>query len=106
MRHPTASARLGRDAGDCRLRGLQACERLRGEDGALEAVAAMQKTRVIALSDELALVAADLSLEHKLAMADAIVLATARFYDAEVITSDSDFEDIPGVIYIPRRAGG
>ena len=78
-------------------------KRLRGEDGALDAVAAMQKTRIIPLNDELALVAADLSLEHKLPMADAIVLATARLLDAEVITSDVDFDGIPGVTYIPKR---
>ncbi|HXI11064.1 MAG TPA: type II toxin-antitoxin system VapC family toxin [Thermoanaerobaculia bacterium] len=68
-------------------------KRLRGEDAAIEAVAAMQKTNVISLDQELALLAADLSLEHKLAMTDAIVLATARQYDAKVITSDSDSRD-------------
>ncbi len=61
----------------------------------------MQKTLVVPLNDELALVAADLSLETKLPMADAIILATARLY-AEVITSDSDFEGVPGVTYIPK----
>ncbi len=63
----------------------------------------MQKTRVVPLSDELALVAADLSLEHKLPMADAIVLATARLHNAEVVTSDADFEGLPGVIYVAKR---
>jgi predicted nucleic acid-binding protein len=77
-------------------------KRLRGEDGALDAVAAMQKTRIVPLNDELALIAGDLSLEHKLPMADAIILATARMYDAVVITSDADFEGVPGVTYIPK----
>jgi predicted nucleic acid-binding protein len=79
--------------------------RLRGEEGALDAVAAMQKTRVVPLNDELALVAADLSIEHKLAMADAIILATARLHEAEVVTSDVDFDGVPGVTYIPKRNG-
>jgi predicted nucleic acid-binding protein len=79
-------------------------KRLRGEEGALDAVAAMQKTRVVPLNDELALIAADMSIEHKLPMADAIVLATARMYEAEVVTSDSDFEGVPGVTYIPKKA--
>lgn len=78
-------------------------KRLRGEEGALEGVAAMQKTRVVPLNDELALIAADLGIEHKLPMADAIILATARLYDAEVVTSDADFEGLPGVTYIPKR---
>jgi predicted nucleic acid-binding protein len=78
-------------------------KRLRSEEEAWDAVAAMQKTRVLPLTDELALLAADLSLMHKLPMADAIVLATAQAHDAEVITSDSDFADIPGVVYIPKK---
>lgn len=79
-------------------------KRLRGEDRALDAVAAMQKTRVVPLNDELALIAADLSIEYKLPMANAIVLATARLYGAEVVTSDADFEGVPGVTYIPKKA--
>ena len=81
-------------------------KRLRGEEGGLDAVAAMQKTRVIPLNDELALNAADLSLAHKLPMADAIVLATGQMYEAEVITSDADFEGVPGVTYIPKKQSG
>jgi predicted nucleic acid-binding protein len=77
-------------------------KRLRGEGAALDAVAAMQKTRVIPLDQELALLSADVSLEHKLAMADAIVLATARMHGAEVVTSDSDFRGVPGVIYVAK----
>ncbi len=77
-------------------------KRLRGEEGALDAVAAMQKTQVVPLNEELALVAADLSLETKLPMADAIILATARLFDAEVITSDADFDGLAGVTYIPK----
>jgi toxin FitB len=77
-------------------------KRLRGEGGALDAVAAMQKTRVVDLTPEIALVAADLSIELKLPMADAIILATARLYEADVVTSDADFEDVPGVTYIPK----
>jgi predicted nucleic acid-binding protein len=80
-------------------------KRLRGEEGGLEAVAAMQKTVVVPLDDDLALVAADLSIEHKLPMADAIILATARAFDAEVITSDADFEHVPGVTYLPKPKG-
>lgn len=78
-------------------------KRLRGEEAAMDAVAAMQKTRIVPLTNELALVAADLSLEHKLPMADAIVLATARHHDAQVITSDVDFEGVPGVVYIAKK---
>ncbi len=77
--------------------------RLLSEEAAVDAVAAMQKTRVVALTEELALIAADLSLAHKLPMADAIVLATAQAHDAELVTSDADFAGIPGVVYIPKK---
>lgn len=76
--------------------------RLRGEEAAIDAVAALRKTTIIPLTEEVALVAADLSIEHKLAMADAIVLATARLNEAEVMTSDADFSGISGVIYVQK----
>jgi predicted nucleic acid-binding protein len=78
-------------------------KRLLSEEDAVEAVAAMNKTQVVPLTDELALLAADLSITHKLPMADSIVLATAHAYDANVVTSDSDFASIPGVVYIPKK---
>jgi predicted nucleic acid-binding protein len=78
-------------------------KRLRGEEGGLDASAIMTKTLIVPLDEETAMEAADLSLEYKLAMADAIVLATARLHNAEVVTSDVDFEGIPGVIYIPKK---
>lgn len=73
------------------------------EDDALVAVSAMQRTRVVDIDQELALTAADLSLEHGLAMADAIVLATARRFRAELVTSDRDFSGISGVTYLPNK---
>ena len=36
-------------------------------------------------------------------MADAIVLATAQAHDADVVTSDADFKDLPRVIYVPNK---
>lgn len=72
------------------------------EDDAVIAVSAMQRSRIVPLDQELALTAADLSLEHGLAMADAMVLATARRYDAELVTSDADFSGLDGVAYLPK----
>jgi toxin FitB len=72
------------------------------EDDAVVAVSAMQRTRVVPITSELALTAADLSLEYGLAMADAIILATARLHRAELVTSDRDFKTIPGVTYLPK----
>jgi predicted nucleic acid-binding protein len=76
-------------------------KRLRGEDGALDALAAMRNTRIVPVDEELALTAADVSVELKLAMADSIILATARKFDSELVSSDDDFKEVPGVTYIP-----
>jgi predicted nucleic acid-binding protein len=72
-------------------------KRERSEAEALLAVAQMRKTRVVPLTESLALLAADLGLEHRLAMADSVVYATARAYEAELVTADSDFAALPGV---------
>ncbi|MFN2386663.1 MAG: type II toxin-antitoxin system VapC family toxin [Thermoanaerobaculia bacterium] len=77
-------------------------KRERTEEEALLAAAQIHKTRLIPLSESLALAAADLSLELRLAMADAIVYATARAEEAELVTSDSDLRNLPGVTYLPR----
>ena len=64
----------------------------KGEQRALEAFAQLTDTRMVALDDGLALIAADLSLELGLGMADAIVLATARRFGAQILTSDRHLE--------------
>lgn len=73
------------------------------EDDAIVAVSVMQRTRIVAIDQELALSAADFSLEYNLAMADALVFATARRFQAELITSDRDFDGLPGVVYLPKK---
>jgi len=73
----------------------------RGEGEALQAVALMQQGIVIDLDSALALGAAKLSSEMKLPMADSIMLASARAFDAVLWTQDADFEGIDGVRYIP-----
>lgn len=77
-------------------------KRQRTEEDALVAAAQMQKTRIEPLTETVALTAADLGLEHGLAMADAIVYATALLRSTELVTSDRDFADLPGVTYIEK----
>lgn len=74
-----------------------------GENAALQAVAAMQKGIVIDLTPALALAAGTLSLRHGLPMADAIILATARKFDATLWTQDNHFIDIAGVRYFAKK---
>ena len=76
-----------------------------GSRRALEAMALMQQGSVVELDATLAMSAAHLSLELKLPMADAIILATARAQDAMLWTQDDDFEGIDGVKYIAKKKG-
>jgi predicted nucleic acid-binding protein len=76
------------------------------EEQALMAAAHLQAKTVVALDETLALEAAEASLEHGLAMADAIVFATARRYDAELATGDADLGELPGVTFLPKAAPG
>ena len=75
------------------------------EEDALQAVAQMLQTNVVPLSETLALEAADTSLDHSLAMADAIVYATARSRGAELVTTDADLEGLPGVVFLSKKKG-
>ena len=77
--------------------------RERSEEEAMEAVAQMQKSRVVDFDQFLALSAAELSVEHKLAMADAIVYATAHTHRIELVTADADFEGLAGVRVFSKR---
>lgn len=76
----------------------------RGEGDALQAVALMQQGKVIELSSALALAAARRSIEHRLPMADSIILATAKAFNATLWTQDSDFEGIAGVRYKAKQS--
>ncbi|MFH0820380.1 MAG: type II toxin-antitoxin system VapC family toxin [Candidatus Peregrinibacteria bacterium] len=73
-----------------------------GSDSALEASAHLQRARVIPLTDHLAILAAKISREEKLGMADSIILATARTYSATIWTQDADFKGVAGVKYFKK----
>ena len=75
----------------------------RDETAALQAAALMQQGRVIDLDSGLAIVAAKLAVDHRLPMADAVILATARRFGAVLWTLDADFEGIPGTRYFRRK---
>lgn len=70
------------------------------QEHALWAASQMEETHLVSLSESLAYHAANLAIEHRLAMADAIVYATADAYHARLITSDKDFKNLPKVLYI------
>lgn len=59
----------------------------------------MRQGEVAEFSATLALAAGRVSVQHRLPMADSIMLATAQAFDATLWTQDADFERIPGVKY-------
>ena len=75
-------------------------KRAKGEEKALEAVAALSQTTVVPVDQTLSLEAADYGLEHNLHFADALVYATARQLSAELHTSDEDLRGLKGVTFI------
>ena len=60
-------------------------------------LSAALRCKVTALDELIALSASVLSIDHHLAMADAIIFATARHYKSKLITSDTHFVNLPGV---------
>jgi len=76
----------------------------RGEDEALQAISAMQSGTVVDLDAPLALDAGRLSIEHRLPLADSVVLATARAHEATLWTQDADFKNFADVKFVERRA--
>jgi predicted nucleic acid-binding protein len=74
----------------------------KGEQKALEAYAQMSQTKIIELNSVLSLEAADIGLTTGLGMADSIIVATAKAYNAEIITSDKHLKDIKRVKFISK----
>ncbi len=70
------------------------------EEAAIEAVAAFDRAELVPVDQSLALEAADVALEHGLAMADAIIYVTATRYGATVVTADADFAGLPGTLVV------
>lgn len=73
-----------------------------GEDQADQMIAFTQKCIVAPLDTRIALLAADLHRQYKLATADAVVYATAREFGADLLTCDAHFQKLPGVIIVKK----
>ena len=74
----------------------------RGEKEALEKAAMMAMGRVVDLDSTIALLAAKISVETQMPLADSVILATARAHRATVWTEDEHFKATPGVKYVSR----
>ena len=74
----------------------------RGEDSALQAVALMHQAGVMDVTSPIAMDAVKLSTELKLPMADSLILATARSFDAILWTQDTHFNGLPDVKFTKK----
>jgi toxin FitB len=73
------------------------------EDEALQAIGVMSLGQVVELNRQLALNAAKISREFKLALADSVILATTRMHDATLWTQDEHFNGLEDVNYIEKK---
>jgi toxin FitB len=73
------------------------------EESALQGVGIMALGQEVELSRAIAMEAARISVEYKLAMADSIILATAHICDAALWTQDKHFKTIAGVNYFEKK---
>ncbi len=80
------------------------CLREKNEAIALDVIGLTETCQVRPLDTRIALSAADLCAQYKLAMADAVVYASALAANAELLTSDAHFTALPGVHYWPKTA--
>jgi len=74
-----------------------------GEENALLAVSYMKNAAIVPLDDTLALAAADIALNEKLAMADAIIVAVSKAHGCRIVTSDADLQGQRNVMFIPKQ---
>ena len=75
---------------------------LLGEQKALDAYAQLSRTKIVDLTSEISLKAADISIASKLGTADSIILAPAGECNAEIVTSDKHLHDEKGVTFISK----
>lgn len=77
--------------------------RHRSERQAFESIECMLQGVVVELDIEISLSAAKLGVQHKIPLADSIILATGFAYEATIWTQDADFKGLPQVKYIIKK---
>ena len=73
------------------------------EDIADQVIAFTQTCDVTLLDTRIALRAAELCRQHKLATADAVIYATALERNVELVTCDAHFKGLDSVIFHPKE---
>jgi len=73
--------------------------RERDESLALNVIGITEQGKVVSMDTSLALAAADVAKQYKLAMADAIIYACATLHKVQLVTSDKHFDGLPEVVF-------
>jgi toxin FitB len=79
-------------------------KREKGEETALLFTGRLRATHVVQLTESIAYLAADFSMRRGLVMADAIVYATAKDHEADVVTGDADLRTCPELSISSKRS--
>ena len=79
----------------CSTKFTRSCFPLKGSTAADRFLSAALRARVVPIDERLALLAARISLDRRLAMADAMIYATALAAGAQLVTSDAHFKGLP-----------
>ncbi|MCL5071127.1 MAG: type II toxin-antitoxin system VapC family toxin [Actinobacteria bacterium] len=72
------------------------------DSAAIQAIALMQQPNVIDVTESISILAAKFSIDLKIPMADSIIYATSKMYDAIIWTQDSDFKNLESVKYFKK----
>jgi len=72
------------------------------DEAAEQAIGFSIGCRVVPIDTRIAVQAAGFARSHQLAMADAIIYATAIENGADLLTCDAHFANLPGVVYFPK----
>lgn len=75
-------------------------KRINKESAERQKEAMLHRCRVVNVDSKIAVRAAEIKVERKWGLADAIILATAEIWKAKIITGDPHFKGIASVEYI------
>jgi predicted nucleic acid-binding protein len=76
--------------------------RLASEEAAEQAIGYSMRCVVLPVDTRIAVRAAEFARGHTLAMADAIIYASAIETGSDLLTCDSHFSPLPSVVYFPK----
>jgi len=81
----------------------QKVKKVKGAEVALSVVAQMEKTTVVVLDEELALMAGDLALAHSLTLPQAIAYATALREEAQLLTANPHLKGLDQITLLTTK---